>query len=72
MKLTEKQKQNICKLLEESLNNAKLNGLKLEDGTGGFPLVDYLSYEGKSIMSGKNEINHIVEQIYFDMNNWDV
>jgi hypothetical protein len=72
MKFTEEQKQKICDLIEESLNGAKLQGLQLEDETGGFPLVDYLSYEGGTIMKGKEEITNIVEQIYFDMNDWDI
>jgi hypothetical protein len=72
MKLTEEQKQKICDLIEESLNGAKLQGLRLEDETGGFPLVDYLSYEGGTILKGKEEITNIVEQIYFDMDDWDI
>lgn len=72
MKLTEELKQQICDLIEESLNNAKLQGLQVEDEGGGFPLVDYLSYEGKTILKGKEEIANIVEQIYFDMDSWDI
>lgn len=72
MKLTEELKQQICDLIEESLNNAKLQGLQVEDEGGGFPLVDYLSYEGKTILKGKEEITNIVEQIYFDMDSWDI
>lgn len=72
MKFTEEQKHKICDLIEESLNGAKLQGLQLEDETGGFPLVDYLSYEGGTIMKGKEEITNIVEQIYFDMDDWDI
>ena len=72
MKFSEEQKQKICDLIEESLNNAKLQGLQDEDETGGLPLVDYLSYEGGTIMKGKEEITNIVEQIYFDMDDWDI
>ena len=72
MKLNEEQKQKICDLIEESLNNAKLQGLQVEDEGGGFPLVDFLSYEGGTIMNGKEEITNIVEQIYFDMDDWDI
>ena len=72
MKFNEEQKQKICDLIEESLNNAKLQGLIVEDEGGGFPLVDYLSYEGGTIMKGKEEITNIVEQIYFDMDDWDI
>ena len=72
MKFTEEQKQKICDLIEESLNNAKLQGLIVEDEGGGLPLVDYLSYEGGTIMKGKEEITNIVEQIYFDMDDWDI
>ena len=72
MKLTEEQKQELCELIKESLNNAKLSSYRMTDGTGGFPLVDFLSYEGgKSIVSGKEEISNIVEQMYFDMDEWD-
>ena len=72
MKFTEEQKQKICDLIEKSLNGAKLQGLQLEDETGGFPLVDYLSYEGGTILKGKEEITNIVEQIYFDMDDWNI
>lgn len=72
MKFSEEQKQKICDLIEESLNNAKLQGLQVEDVGGGLPLVDYLSYEGGTIMKGKEEITNIVEQIYFDMDDWDI
>ena len=72
MKFTEEQKQKICDLIEKSLNGAKLQGLQLEDETGGIPLVDYLSYEGETILKGKEEITNIVEQIYFDMDDWDI
>ena len=72
MKLNGEQKQKICYLIKESLNGAKLKGLQLEDETGGFPLVDFLSYKGGSIMKGKEEITNIVEQIYFDMDDWDI
>ena len=72
MTLTEEQKQKICDFIEESLNKAKLQGLQVVDEGGGFPLVDFISYEGKTILKGKEEITNIVEQIYFDMHDWDI
>ncbi len=72
MKLTEKQKQKICDLIEKSLNGATLEGLVIEDEIGGFPLVDFLSYEGSTILKGTEEITNIVEQIYYDMDDWDI
>ena len=73
MKLNESQKQKLCSYIQESLNNAKLESYVMDDGTGGFPLVDFLSYEkGDSIQSGKDEISNIVEQMYFDMSEWDL
>jgi len=62
MKLTEELKQEICDLIEESLNSARLQGLQVEDEGGGFPLVDYLSYEGGHILKGKEEIANIVSK----------
>lgn len=70
MKFTEEQKQKICDLIEQSLNSAKLKNTKDEDGNG-LPLVDMLS-TGETIKEGKEEITNIVEQIYFDMNDWDI
>ena len=71
MKLTEKQKQKICDYLEQALNNSKLDKL-IENGTGNkLLLVDLLSV-GDDISEGKKEITNIVEQIYFDMQNWDI
>ena len=73
MILTEEQKQAMCDLIEESLLNATLNGLIMEDDGGGYPLVDFLSFENDhTILSGKEEINNLVEQIYFDMEDWDI
>jgi len=34
-------------------------------------LVDYLS-TGDTILEGKEEISNIVEQILFDMGDWDI
>ena len=72
MKLTNKQQQKICDYIEQSLNSAKLNHLLIDDGSGDkLPLVDLLS-TGDDISDGQGEITNIVEQIYFDMQNWDI
>ena len=70
MKLNEEQKQKICNLIEQSLNIAKLQNTKDEDGNG-LPLVDMLT-TGETIKEGQEEISNIVEQIYFDMDDWDI
>ena len=70
MKLTKKQKQNICDLIERSLNSVRLKYYKTDDGDDS-PLVDLLS-TGETILEGKEEIEHIVEQIFFDMDDWDI
>jgi hypothetical protein len=71
MKLTEEQKQKICDLIEKSLNGAKLQNIKDEDGDA-LPLVDFLSTFDESVKEGQEEISNIVEQIYFDMDEWDI
>ena len=70
MKLTEEQKVNICDLIEKSLNSARLQNTKDEDDNG-LPLVDMLT-TGETIKEGQEEISNIVEQIFFDMDEWDV
>ena len=70
MKLTEEQKQKICDLIEKSLNSARLKNHKTDDDDN-LPLVDYLS-TGDTILEGKEEISNIVEQILFDMDDWDI
>lgn len=70
MKLTEKRKQKICGLIEKSLNCARLKNHKTDDDDN-LPLVDLLSI-GDTILEGQEEIENIVEQIYFDMNDWDI
>lgn len=63
MKLTEETKIILCNRITESLNQAKLKD--------GYPLVDALTM-GEIIVEGQEQIDNIVEQIYFDMNNWDI
>ena len=69
-KLTEGQKLRICELLEESLNGVRLQNYKTEDDDN-LPLVDLLS-PGDTILEGQEEITNIVEQIFFDMDTWDI
>ena len=66
--MTEELKLKICDYIEESLKSAKLQGFYDEDGSY-YPLIDLLSPKD-SIMDGEKEIENIVEQIYFDMENW--
>lgn len=69
-KLTEEQKQKLCELIEESLNRARLQNYKTDDDDN-LPLVDLLS-TGDTILEGQEEITNIVEQIFFDMDDWYV
>ena len=69
-KLTEGQKLRICELLEESLNGVRLQNYKTDDDDN-LPLVDLLS-TGDTILEGQEEITNIVEQIFFDMDNWAI
>ena len=72
MKLNEEQKGKICDLIEKSLNSAKLKNHKTDDDDDdSLPLVDLLS-TGETILEGQEEIENIVEQIYFDMDDWDI
>ena len=70
IKLTEDQKHKICDLIEKSLNNVRLQNYKTDDDDN-LPLVDLLS-TGETILEGQEEIENIVEQIFFDMDEWDV
>ena len=70
MKLTEEQKANICDYIENALGSVRLTHQKDED-CNGIQLVDALS-PFKTIQEGKEEVNNIAEQIYFDMDNWDI
>lgn len=73
MKLNEEQKQKICNYIEQSLNSAKLQHILIDDDSGDhLPLVDLLSVGSEDIKDGKEEISNIVEQIYFDMDDWDI
>jgi len=71
MKFTKDQKQKICDLIEESLNSATMKYLQDEDGNS-YPLVDKLTPEEENIIKGEEEIANLVEQIYFDMDEWDI
>jgi hypothetical protein len=68
MKFTEEQKQEICYRLKESLQSVTL----IEGGDEDLKLVDHLSIRGETIQGGIEAIENIVEQIYFDMENWEV
>jgi hypothetical protein len=70
MKLNEEQKCKIYDLIEKSLNNARLKNHKTDDDDS-LPLVDLLS-TGETILEGQEEIENIVEQIFFDMDDWDI
>jgi hypothetical protein len=68
MKFTEEQKQKICDYLKESLQSATL----IEGGDEDLKLVDHLSFNGETIKEGIEMIENIVEQIFFDMDDWDI
>jgi len=70
MKLNEEQKQKICDYIDKSLNSARLKYHKT-DNEDSLPLVDLLSI-GETIREGQEEIENIVEQIFFDMDDWDI
>jgi hypothetical protein len=70
MKFNEEQKNKICDLIEKSLGSARLKNHKTDDDDS-LPLVDLLSI-GETILEGREEIENIVGQIYFDMNDWDI
>lgn len=64
-------KQALCDDIEKSLNGAILDQI-FDSEQNGLPLVDYLSAGSptNTIGAGKREIENIVEQIYFDMEDW--
>lgn len=70
MKLNEEQKQKICDYIDKSLNSTRLKYHKTDDEDS-LPLVDLLS-TGETILEGQEEIENIVEQIFFDMDGWDI
>jgi len=70
MKLNEEQKQKICDYIDKSLNSARLKYHKTDDEDS-LPLVDLLS-TGETILEGQEEIENIVEQIFFGMDDWDI
>ena len=61
-------KQAICDEIQKSLNGAKLKHIFTDDEDA-MPLVDWLSI-GDTIAEGQEEIENLVEQIYFDMDSW--
>ena len=61
-------KQALCDDIEKSLNSAKMKHILSEDGEV-LPFVDFMS-TGDTIAEGREEIENIVEQIYFDMDSW--
>ena len=72
MEFTEKQKQKICNYIKQSLSNVKLKYLFIDNDTGNrLLLIDFLS-TGNTIEEGKEEIENIVEQIYFNMDKWNI
>ena len=72
MKLNNKQKEKICDYIEQSLYNAKLDHILLDDGSGDkLLLIEFLSMRGNDITDGQNEIANIVQQIYYDMDTWE-
>lgn len=64
----EEMKQAICDEIQKSLNGAKLKYIFTDDEDI-MPLVDFLS-TGDTIAEGQEEIENLVEQIYFDMDSW--
>ena len=70
MKLTEEQKQKICGYIDKSLNSARLKYHKTDDDDA-LPLIDLLSV-GETILEGQEEIENIVEQLFFDMDDWEI
>lgn len=63
-------KQDLCKLITESLLSVRLLHIKTNDGDS-LPLVDLLSV-GDTIKEGREEVENIVEQIYFDLDCWNI
>jgi len=65
MYLTEEQRQTICDSIQDSLRRATLKNYATEEGDS-IPLVDFLS-DGNVISMGIEEIDYLVEQVYFDL-----
>lgn len=71
--MNDKKMQKLCDLIEDSLNSAKLKYVFIDDESGDMlPLVDLLSSDHSDIRQGQEEIVNLVEQIYFDMEDWDL
>jgi len=70
MKTTESLNQKICDIVEKSLNSVRLIN-HYDDDEDHLPLVDLLS-TGETILEGKQEIENIVEQISFDLDELDI
>ena len=73
MKLTEEQQFNLAQIIEEKLKSVRLTHFRDDEG-GQYPLVDLLSQnsEDNSITQGIVEIGNIVDQLYEDMESWDI
>ena len=69
LKLSSEQQQKICDYIEESLNHATL--YIIDENDENLPLVDFLS-SGVDISNGQGEITNLVEQLYFDMDKWEI
>lgn len=68
--MTEQRLQKLCDIIEDALQDATLqyHGFENDDSDSGFPLVDFLTPEcDNDITRGKEEINLLVEQIYFKL-----
>lgn len=70
MKLLNREKNKICKYIRESLESASLKHFYTDDGDK-LPLLDFLS-SSDTVKEGKEEIENIVEQIYFGMDKWEI
>jgi hypothetical protein len=58
----------ICDIISSSLKSVRLLHFK-DDDENELQLLDYLS-SGDTVMTGDEEIQNIVEQIYFDLDNY--
>ena len=65
--MSEKELKNLCDKIEDALLDATLQHHGFEGGDdSGFPLVDFLTPEcDNDISRGEEEINLIVDKIYF-------
>jgi hypothetical protein len=70
MKLTIEQQQKLCDCIEKSLNDVTINHI-IDENEENLPLVDFLS-SGNDISNGQGEITNLVEQLYFEMDKWEI